>query len=990
MECETKNVDLVGESYGDFLLTKKLEIKEINCVLRELEHKVSGAQVMHLENDDPENVFCLSFRTLPESSNGIAHILEHTVLCGSEKFPVKDPFFSMNRRSLNTFMNAFTGSDFTCYPAASQVKKDFYNLLEVYSDSVFRPNLHELSFSQEGHRLEFESLEESSSLLKYAGVVFNEMKGSLSSPDSRLWKELRAKLFPDLTYGWDSGGDPKVIPELSYQEFLDFHRKYYHPSRCIFFFYGNLPLQEHLDFIEEKSLKGVERLSPIEGIPRQKRMGSPKSFVSSFPAVLDGEKEDQEYFALAWLTCHILEQEELLGLSVLDIILTGTDAAPLKYALLQSGFCKQVETALEEDISEIPFAVIMKGCSPNKAEDLEKIAMDALRRVAEDGIPVERVEAAVHQLELFRREITGDPYPFGLSLFLRSALLKQHGGKAEDALRVDSLFQSFRKKAEDPSYLTGLLRKYFLDNPHFVKLVMRPEGGLSEKESREEKEKLHRIKSKLSQEEMQGIIQRSLDLVALQEKREEDDLEILPKVTLSDVPEEAKDFSLMEEDLGGLRTFRHECFTNSFVYADVVLDLPSLKKEELPYLRMFSWLLPQIGCGGRDYRSNLEYIQEHTGGIGMALSLNSQAQDFDFFKPALNIGGKSLCRKMDKLFPLLRDFLLSADFKDVARLKELVLKQYTILEASLNRNALKYASSLATSALSLSSLINNYWYGLEYFWSIRELAKNFDERASQFVEKMLEFQDRLLLRDKADLVISSDGETYKFLKENSFFGLGEIKGGSCGLWEVDYPLMQVSSQGRIISSPVGFTCSALKGLHYTHPDAPALSVASFIFDNKTLHKRVREQGGAYGSGAVNSLMSGNFYFYSYRDPHLFNTLSAFKEAVVSVAEGKFDERDLEEAKLGIIQGLDSPVSPGGRGMTAYAWKREGKSLKARKKFRDDVLSVAKESLCHAVDKHISSKIDSLITVSFSEKGFFERENAIILEKGREALQILEV
>ena len=309
---ETPPLNIIDQTYRGFRVTKVFPIPELQSILTELTHEATGAQVMHLSNDDPENLFCLSFRTLPDSSNGVAHVLEHTVLCGSEKYPVKDPFFSMMRRSLNTFMNAFTGSDFTCYPAASQVPKDFYNLLEVYLDSVFHPLLNPLSFYQEGCRLEFSSPQDPESLLEYKGIVYNEMKGALSSSTTRLVEVINETIFPDLTYGYNSGGDPKSIPTLTYEKLRDFHAKYYHPSRCLFFFYGNMPLKGHLDFVAEQVLENAKPLPHLPPLKRQPRFKEPKVKVDYYPISPDEDPKDKTLIALAWLTCHVLDQQDLL------------------------------------------------------------------------------------------------------------------------------------------------------------------------------------------------------------------------------------------------------------------------------------------------------------------------------------------------------------------------------------------------------------------------------------------------------------------------------------------------------------------------------------------------------------------------------------------------------------------------------------------------------------------------------------------------------
>lgn len=982
--------DRVGQRYGSFVLTKVEQIKGLSCTLYELEHELSGAQVMHVASEEQENVFCLSFRTLPESSNGVAHILEHTVLCGSEKYPVRDPFFSMNRRSLNTFMNAMTGSDFTCYPAASQIKKDFYNLLEVYLDAVFKPNLHEQSFLQEGHRLEFENLENSESLLQYKGVVFNEMKGAWASSDARLWRGVKENLFPDLTYGVDSGGDPKEIPNLTHKQLLEFHRTYYHPSRCLFFFYGDIPLNEHLDFIEEKALSGVEKVKAIPQIPRQKRFSSPRTVLQTYPVSSEDMGKDRAYVALGWLTCHILEQREVLGLAVLDLILTGTDAAPLKYALLKSGLCKQVEGFLEEEISEVPFVLVLKGCEEENAEKIQNIVTETLRELVKKGIEKEKVDAAIHQIELYRKEISGDHYPFGLTLFMRSALLRQHGGKSEDGMRVYTLFEELRESTKDPRFLTGLIEKYFINNPHLVKFVMTPDKELEKKENLEERKALDSIQSCLSNEEKKGIVEQAKALLRLQEEKEDERIEVLPKVTLKDVPPRAKDFFCKEEDFGGMGIFHHTCSTNGIVYADAIFDLPEVVEEDLSYARMFTFLLPQLGCEGRDYKQNLEFIQANTGGVGMNLSLNPQAQDNDCFKPSLGVSGKALHHNVDKLFSLFRDLLTSADFTDVPRLKELLVKQHSVLESSLNRRGLKYATDLAGSGLSSFMRINSFWHGLEYFWKIRDLVKDFDSQADLFLEKMQYFQENLLSMSNSQLVLSGDKEIYHTLKREEFFGLHELKPKVLPSWKNHCHLHCFPSQGRVISSGVAFTCMAMKGLNCSHEDAPALTLAALLCDNKLLHKRIREQGGAYGCGAVNSLSAGSFYFYAYRDPHLSKTILAIEEAIDMLVKEAFDERDLQEAKLGIIQDLDIPISPGSRAAVAYSWKREGKSLNVRQTFRDRIMRMSKMDLSRVAKKYLASQFASATVVCFAGKELLERESSALIDTTGRELKIFEV
>ena len=986
MALKSLHLNTPGQKYHDFELVKAVEIHELQCSLRELVHEPTGARVMHIANEDPENLFCLSFQTLPETSDGVAHILEHTVLCGSKKFPVKDPFFAMSRRSLNTYMNALTGPDFTCYPAATQVPKDFYNLLEVYLDAVFKPNLNEFSFLQEGHRLEFANPEDPHSSLEFKGVVYNEMKGAMASSTTRLIEAVNEALFPDLTYGINSGGDPKIIPQLTYRQLCEFHQKFYHPSRCLFFFYGSMPLEQHLDFIAKNALDGINKAQPLPPIPLQPRFKHPKKLELSYPIAHDEEVKDKTLIAFGWLTCHILEQLDLLALSILEIILMDTDASPLKMALLKSGLCKQVSAYINPEITEVPYVILLKGCNPEHADELESIIMKTLKKIVNQGIPLQAVENAIHQQEFHRSEITGGSTPFGLSLFMRSALMEQHGAEPEDGLTIHSHFEQLRKKnLEDPQYLTGLITKYHLNNPHFVKIVMTPDKSLGDKESEETKEILEKIRQELTEKEKKNIIKKSIQLKNFQKKLEETDINILPKVSLEDVSKKARQFSLIQEKAGNLQVFHHTCFTNEIVYADLIFDLPFLNEEELPYVRLLTLLMNQMGCGGRNYSDNLDYIQANIGNVGATLSMNLQAADHRIFSPALYLSGKALHRKASKLFSLIHDMASSIDFTDIPRLKEVILKHFTALQSSINQSALRYAIGLSASQLDIPSAISNVWNGLEHFWFIRDIAQHIDQKLKPLSERLENLKTKLLCLENPHLIVTCDSAMYDELKGNGFYGLEHIETRPFTPWKENFSITKVPSQGRIIASPVSFTSKVIKTVSYTHPDAPALNVASFLFDNMTLHASLREQGGAYGGGAVCNSLSGNFYFYSYRDPNISSTLEAFDESVKKIMKGKFEDSDLEEAKLEMIQAMDAPLSPGSRGELAYEWYREGKTFEVRQAFRDRLLSLKKMDVIAAVKNHILPNMPTGFTVVFAGKELLEKENDVLIAKGKKPL-----
>lgn len=988
MTTQSPRLQTVGQLYHHFKVTKVQHIPELQCILRELVHEPSDAQIMHIENDDPENLFCLSFQTLPYNSNGVAHILEHTVLCGSNKFPVKDPFFAMSRRSLNTFMNALTGADFTCYPAASQVNKDFYNLLEVYLDAVFHPTLNELSFKQEGHRLEFSLPSDPTSPLEYKGIVYNEMKGALSAPGARLSEALNAALFPAITYGCNSGGDPKHIPELTYEELKQFFLTYYHPSRCLFFFYGNMPLEKHLDFLAEHTLNHTQRIPALPPIPLQPRFKKRVYQELTYPIAPDEETKDKTMIAFGWLTCHILEQQEILGLSILEIVLMDTDASPLKMALLQSGLCKQALSYIDTEITEIPWGITLKGCQPESADALETLINQTLRRLIFEGIPLDLIENAIHQLEFYRSEITGDHAPFGLSLFMRSGLIKQHGADPAEGLMIHSLFERLRQTVlAEPNYFGVLIQKYLLDNPHMVRIVMRPDPQLAEKELEEERNHLNAIKEKLSPLQKEEIIAQAAQLAAFQKAQEAEDIDILPKVSIQEIPLSAKNYHLSQETVGNLTVFHHTVFTNDIIYADLVFNLPDLSENELFYLRLLTVVLTQMGCANRNYQENLEYIQGHTGGISAGVSFNMQATNHFNMFPTFHLRGKALHRKAPKLFSLIHETVEQAHLDDPKRLKEILLKFFTGLEGRINQSALKYAINLSASSLDVASKVANDLYGLNFYWKLRDIIHHFDDVYLDVIAHLLSIQKKVLCLDDPHLVLSCQSACYDEIKRHGFYGLSEMQTSPFQLWKGNFPLTPIIPQGRMIASPVAFIGKVFPTVSYAHPAAPALNIAAFLFDNLTLHAKIREQGGAYGGGAVSNTLSGNFYFYSYRDPNITSTFKAFEEAVHEVMQGHFDDEDLEEAKFEMIQGLDSPISPGSQAEVAYGWLREGRTYDLRQAFRTKLLNLSKKEVIESVKTIIAKEMEKGNEVIFAGKDLLEKANEERLKEGKAPLLI---
>jgi hypothetical protein len=958
-----------GEKYKDFTLITYTPIKELKSILRELVHHPTGAQVMHIENEDPENLFCLSFKTLPSCNDGVAHILEHTTLCGSRRFPVKDPFFSMNRRSLNTFMNAMTGNDFTCYPASTQVEKDFYNLLDVYLDAVFHPLLKEESFLQEGHRLEFATPDDPTSPLEVKGIVYNEMKGALSSVDNYLWHEMLARLVPDLPYAYNSGGDPKEIPNLTYRQLIEFHEAYYHPSRCLFYFYGNFPLQKHLDVLAEKALNKITPLSPIDGIGHQPRFKKPVHATLPYPTSESEGLEKKTIHSFGWLTTSLQSQEEVIALTVLDSILMDTDASPLKKSLTESGLCVNAESYIDAEMTEIPFMILCRGCEKDAAEKLELHIRTKLSEIAREGIPFHLVESVIHQLEFGRLEITGDHSPFGLTLFMRSALAKQLGCDPKHALTLHGTFEQLIEKARDPKFFTPLIEKYLLNNPHFVTLSLVPDPQFDERSIEEEKKWLAGRKEKLTEKEIVHILKQTKKLSQFQEATEGAKLDCLPKVSLSDVPEETRHFTLTKEKRGSFEIYHHDAFTNHIAYVDLIFNLPTLTLEEHFDLQMLSTLSSELGSGTRDYEQNLEFIQAHTGGVGAHAALHVQVDNTQKMTPTLQLRGKALSRKLPQLFELLIDMIQSPRFDEEARIHELIQKLANSMQSHLTRGAMGYASKLAQSGISAAGNINNLWHGLPFYQQVQALAGN----TKGYGKRLASLAEKIYCKGSPHLVLSCDQEIYDMMDSKGFYGLPDLSmGPENPPFQYDLGLPEVPDQIRLISSQVAFTACGQKAADYSSPLAPALAISTELMENKVLHHRIRELGGAYGAGASYNALWGHFYFYGYRDPHILHSLNTFKDAIKEIADGNFDERDLEEAKLGIIKHLDIPVSPGSRAIVSYIWERDGKTRQKRQAFRDKLLSLKKEDIQEAVRSELLGKKRTIC--SFAGRELATREN----------------
>lgn len=978
-----------NQRYRGFVAKNVWVVDEIHVKVTEILHEKTGARIIHVAADDDENLFALCFKTYPKDHSGVAHILEHTTLCGSKKYPIHDPFFSMLRRSSNTFMNAFTAKLWTCYPAATRIKKDFYNLYEVYLDSVFHPLLLKTSFQQEGHRLEFDKPDDPSSPLKIKGVVYNEMKGVLANPGSLFYRKLMSGLCPDHTYGFDSGGDPKEITSLSHADLIKFHEEYYHPSRCTYFFYGDIPIENHLDYLGEKVLDEANSLSPIPAIEKCPRITAPVKELSYYPSHEKNLKQ-QTFVGFAWLTMDIKDQDDLLGLHLIDSILMDTDASLLKYKLTESGLCIEADSAFDPDARDVPYTIVCRGCEPENADALEKILFESLKEIAAEKIPMELIESSMHQLEFSRSEISYDYEPYGLELFSRIVLPYLQGGSPIDGLKIHSLFERLSTLVAQKDYLSNIIEKYLINNPHRYRLVMAPDTDLSEKMHKEEESFLQEKQQSLSSEEIQTILKESLEIQEDQQRKEEEDINCLPILGLDDLPKQVSFYPVEKEQFDQLVVHHHSCFTNHILYADLVFDLPQIEEADLPYLRLFASMLTELGAGGRDYIKNLQYIHKNIGGVWTSLSLNVQRENIQSCYPTISLSGKALVRKSKELFQLMKDFILTPDLSDKERIKELVTQTHINLQNRLNNNAIGYALKQSASGFSSWNFVSNLWHGMPYYKFIENLSQNLDTEIDALVLTFQRLSKSIFHLNNPHLILSCDSETYKDLAKNHFYGLDKFSDASASFhpWVELATPRPMTHSARMLATPIAHNALSLATVTMTSPYSAPLKLASYLFENNIIHKKVREEGGAYTSGVKYNILTGIYQFYSSRDPHIFSSFKAFETAIAEIAHGNFTEQDLLEAKLSYIQDVDGVVSPGSKASVTYFQYKTGLSREYRQKFRDQILSATKQDVQEAVTECLRPKInDDSIRVTFASKPIIERDNALFLKAGLPKMKV---
>lgn len=929
-------------------------IEDLNSEGCLLKHKKTGARVVLLLNDDENKVFYIGFRTPPTDSTGVAHILEHSVLCGSEHFPVKDPFIELAKGSLNTFLNAMTYPDKTVYPVASCNDKDFKNLVHVYLDAVFYPNIYreEKIFRQEGWHYELESPEEE---LKINGVVYNEMKGAFSSPDDVVEREIMNSLYPDITYGLESGGDPDVIPELTYEDFLSFHKKFYHPSNSYIYLYGNLDALEYLEYLDKEYLGSFDSLQVDSEVGKQEAFKAPQNIRKQYSVMEEETAEGNYYLTYNVSMGSSLDRELYAAMDILDYVLCSAPGAAVKQALIDKGIGKDVYTTLENGIGQPYFSIIAKNADEDQLKEFVETIEETLKEQVRKGLNKKALLAAINYFEFKYREADYGSYPRGLILGLQ-ALDSWLYDETKPFLHIEANETYGKLKASiDQGYFEGLIKTYLLENHHKTILVVEPVPGLTTRKDQALAEKLKAYKASLTGEQIEQIVDQTHGLLAYQEEEDSPEaLATIPLLEREDMKKEAAPYVNEVKKAGKTTLLYHNVFTNGIGYLNLVFDLKKVPERLLPYVGILKSALTMVSTKNFGYGELFNEINIHTGGIQTVVNTYTNAENMKEYKATLEIRAKVLYEKRDKALELMKEILLTSDFEDTKRLYEIICEAKSRMQASMTGAGHSTALIRTLAYFSPTAVFSEKISGIPQYRLLEELEKNFDEKKQQLTADLKELI-RYIFRPENLLVdYTAAPEGLKGLSEEIEKFVPDLI--TSELREEGFTLKaEKKNEGFMTAGQVQYVCRAGnfadKGLPYTG----ALKVLKVMMGYDYLWNQVRVKGGAYGC-MCGFYKNGDGYFVSYRDPNLQKTIEVYENAAQYIKNAKLDERMVTQFIIGAISELDTPMTPATKGLYSMGGYLTGLSMERVQKEREELLATTRETLC-GLYKYVQAFMD---------------------------------
>ncbi len=912
-----------------------------------LRHKKSGARIAILSNNDDNKVFYIGFRTPPEDETGVPHIIEHTTLCGSKKFPVKDPFIELAKGSLNTFLNAMTYPDKTVYPVASCNDQDFKNLMDVYLDAVFNPNItkYEEIFKQEGWHYELTGKDDE---LKINGVVYNEMKGAYSSPDEVLSSQIYRSLFPDNTYSKDSGGNPEYIPKLTYEAYLDFYHKYYHPSNSYIYLYGDMDVVERLEWLDKEYLSLYDYKKVNSEINKQPAFDEIKNVETQYSITMDDSQENKTYLSYNRVVGDSLDEMLYQAFDVLDYALVSSPGAPVKQALIDAGIGDDVYGSYDAGILQPVFSFVAKNANASQADEFESIIENTLKEVVKTGINKEALLAGINSSEFKFREADFGQFPKGL-LFGLNCLDSWLFDDMKPFIHLECLgtFAKLRK-AVDTDYFEKLIQEYLLDNTHGSSVTVKPKRGLGNEREEALAKELSDYKASLSDEEIKKLIEDTEHLKKYQEEPSSDeDLRKLPMLTRADMKKDAMPFSNIEDELLDVKVVRHDIESNGIDYISFLFDAGDFAQSELGYLGFFTNALGLVSTEKYNYTDLANATNIYTGGISTGTASHPDIKDRNNFVFKFEVKLKVLEKNLDKALELMEQMLLSSDFTDTKRLGELVAQIKARLQANLSSSGHLVAAMRSMSSFSRYALYQDELKGIAFYRSICRIEKELSESPKNVSDKLAAIAKKLFARNRMLISFTGNNEAYGNAKpslEKVIAGFNKISAVG-NQAEVHFNTAKEAfidaSQIQYVAKTGDFIC---EGYEYTG----ALRLLRIILSYDYLWINVRVKGGAYG--CMNTfLRSGESYFVSYRDPNLSDTLDVYDRIPEYIKSFSPDERDMTKYIIGTFSALDTPMNPEAKGSRSLSAYLEGITYEQIQKERNEILNAQPEDIRRLAD-----------------------------------------
>lgn len=912
-----------------------------------LRHKKSGARIAILSNNDDNKVFYIGFRTPPEDETGVPHIIEHTTLCGSKKFPVKDPFIELAKGSLNTFLNAMTYPDKTVYPVASCNDQDFKNLMDVYLDAVFNPNItkYEEIFKQEGWHYELTGKDDE---LKINGVVYNEMKGAYSSPDEVLSSQIYRSLFPDNTYSKDSGGNPEYIPKLTYEAYLDFYHKYYHPSNSYIYLYGDMDVVERLEWLDKEYLSLYDYKKVNSEINKQPAFDKIKNVEAQYSITMDDSQENKTYLSYNRVVGDTLDEMLYQAFDVLDYALVSSPGAPVKQALIDAGIGDDVYGSYDAGILQPVFSFVAKNANASQADEFESIIENTLKEVVKTGINKEALLAGINSSEFKFREADFGQFPKGL-LFGLNCLDSWLFDDMKPFIHLECLgtFAKLRK-AVDTDYFEKLIQEYLLDNTHGSSVTVKPKRGLGNEREEALAKELSDYKASLSDEEIKKLIEDTEHLKKYQEEPSSDeDLRKLPMLTRADMKKNAMPFSNIEDELLDVKVVRHDIESNGIDYISFLFDAGDFAQSELGYLGFFTNALGLVSIEKYSYTDLANATNIYTGGISTGTASHPDIKDRNNFVFKFEVKLKVLEKNLDKALELMEQMLLTSDFTDTKRLGELVAQIKARLQANLSSSGHLVAAMRSMSSFSRYALYQDELKGIAFYRSICHIEKELSESPKSVSDKLAAIAKKLFARNRMLISFTGNNEAYGNAKPSlekviaGFDKMSAIGNQAEVHFNTAKEAFIDASQIQYVAKTGDFIC---EGYEYTG----ALRLLRIILSYDYLWINVRVKGGAYG--CMNTfLRSGESYFVSYRDPNLSDTLDVYDKIPEYIKSFSPDERDMTKYIIGTFSALDTPMNPEAKGSRSLSAYLEGITYEQIQKERNEILNAQPEDIRRLAD-----------------------------------------